>query len=122
MLKDIWKYLLRLVVESAKNIQASAMDNKIDALDTLVSAHTSIGELISLRPDNTFSIDDALGDAIESIRNADKLLIRTGFHNIDKFAGGLTRGEITIVGGRPGHGKSTMLLNILSNVLTSGRR
>ena len=116
------KYLLRLVVESAKNIQQNAMDNKANALDTLVSAHTSIGELISLRPDSTFSIDDALGDAIESIRNTDKLLIKTGFHNVDKFAGGLTRGEITIVGGRPGHGKSTMLLNILSNVLASGRK
>jgi len=116
------KYLLRLVVESAKEIQKNAMDNKSDALDTLVSAHTSIGELISLRPDSTFSINDALGDAIESIRNTDKLLIKTGFHNVDKFAGGLTRGEITILGGRPGHGKSTMLLNILSNVLASDRK
>ena len=116
------KYLLRLVVESAQNIEKTAMDNKVDALDVLVTAHTSIGELINLRPDSTFNIDDALGDAIESIRNTDKLLIQTGFENIDQFAGGLTRGEITIIGGRPGHGKSTMLLNILSNVLSSKRR
>ena len=116
------KYLLRLVVESAKEIEAKAMDNKIDALDVLVTAHTSIGELINLRPDNSFDINDALGEAIESIRNTDKLLIKTGFENIDKFAGGLTRGELTIIGGRPGHGKSTMLLNILSNVLSSDRK
>ena len=116
------KYLLRLVVESAQNIEKTAMDNKVDALDVLVTAHTSIGELINLRPDSTFNIDDALGDAIESIQNTDKLLIQTGFENIDQFAGGLTRGEITIIGGRPGHGKSTMLLNILSNVLSSKRK
>jgi len=116
------KYLLRLVVESAKEIEKKAMDNKIDALDVLVTAHTSIGELISLRPDSSFDINEALGEAIESIRNTDKLLVKTGFENVDKFAGGLTRGEITIVGGRPGHGKSTMLLNLLSNILSSKRK
>ena len=116
------KYLLRLVVKSAKEIEEKAMDNKNDALDVLVTAHTSIGELINLRPDSSFDIDEALGDAIESIRNTDKLLVKTGFANVDKFAGGLTRGEITIVGGRPGHGKSTMLLNLLSNILAGKRK
>ena len=116
------KYLLRLVVEYAREIQESAVNNNVDALDVLVNAHTSIGELINLRPDNTFDINEALGDAIESIRNTDKLLVKTGFQNVDSFAGGLTRGEITIVGGRPGHGKSTMLLNMLSNLLEGKRK
>ena len=116
------KYLLRLVVEITGDLNESAMSNKIDVLDTLVTAHTSIGELISLRPDSVFDINESLSQAIESIRNTEKLLIKTNFGNIDGFAGGLTRGEITIVGGRPGHGKSTMLLNVLSNVLASDRK
>jgi replicative DNA helicase len=116
------KYLLRRVVSATKDIQNKAMDNKVDALNILVDAHTSIGELISLRPDSTFDINDALGDAIESIQNTDKLLIKTNFENVDRFAGGLTRGEITIVGGRPGHGKSTMLLNMLSKVLSDNKK
>ena len=116
------KYLLRLVVEITGDLNESAMSNKIDVLDTLVTAHTSIGELISLRPDSIFDINESLSQAIESIRNTEKLLIKTNFGNIDGFAGGLTRGEITIVGGRPGHGKSTMLLNLLSNILASKRK
>ena len=116
------KYLLRRVVSATKDIQNKAMDNKVDALNILVDAHTSIGELINLRPDSTFDINDALGDAIESIQNTDKLLIKTNFENVDRFAGGLTRGEITIVGGRPGHGKSTMLLNMLSKVLSDNKK
>ena len=116
------KYLLKLVAQSAKDIETVALNNNANALDVLVSAHTSIGELISLRPDNTFNIDDALVDAIDSIQNTDKLLIKTGFENVDKFAGGLTRGEITIIGGRPGHGKSTMMLNMMSNVLDKKRK
>ena len=111
------KYLLRLVISYAKNISKEAMDNKVHALDTLVSAHTAIGELISLRPDSIFNIDEELSQAIESIRNTDKLLIKTGFENVDRFSGGLTRGEITIVGCRPGHGKSTMMLNMVSKVI-----
>ena len=116
------KYLLKLVAQSARDIETVALNNNANALDVLVSAHTSIGELISLRPDNTFNIDDALVDAIDSIQNTDKLLIKTGFENVDKFAGGLTRGEITIIGGRPGHGKSTMMLNMMSNVLDKKRK
>ena len=116
------KHLLGLVAESARSIEKNAKENTVNALDVLVDAHTQIGELISLRPDNTFDINEALGDAIESIRNTDKLLVKTGFENIDKFAGGLTRGEITIVGGRPGHGKSTILLNLLSSILDSGKK
>jgi replicative DNA helicase len=116
------KYLLRLVVEQAEEITRNALNNKVDALDTLVNAHTSIGELISLRPDSIFDIEESLSQAIESIRNTDKLLIQTNFKNVDKFAGGLTRGEITIIGGRPGHGKSTMLLNLLSNILGGGHK
>ena len=116
------RHLLSLVAESARKIERNAKENTVNALDVLVDAHTQIGELISLRPDNTFDINEALGDAIESIRNTDKLLVKTGFENIDKFAGGLTRGEITIVGGRPGHGKSTVLLNLLSSILDSGKK
>ena len=116
------KYLLRLVIEHAEKITKDAMDNKVNALDTLVTAHTSIGELINLRPDSIFDINESLSEAIKSIRNTDELLVKTGFKNIDNFAGGLTRGEITIIGGRPGHGKSTMLLNVLSNVLNADRK
>ena len=116
------RHLLGLVAESAREIEKNANANTVNALEVLVDAHTRIGELISLRPDNTFDINEALCEAIESIRNTDKLLIKTGFENIDKFAGGFTRGEITIVGGRPGHGKSTVLLNLLSSILSSGKK
>ena len=32
----------------------------------------------------------------------------------------MTRGEVTIIGGRPGHGKTTMMLNILRNCIHNG--
>ena len=36
------------------------------------------------------------------------------------MSGGLTRGEISIIGGRPGHGKSTLALNMLANMINKG--
>ena len=49
-------------------------------------------------------------------------LIKTGYNAIDKFAGGLTRGEITIIGGRPGHGKTTMMVNMLASLISNGSK
>ena len=88
--------------------------------DTIVSAHTNLGELIALRPGEKFDIDKELIDAINSITNKETKLMKTGYGSIDKFSGGLTRGEITIVGGRPGHGKTTFLINLLSQMIHSG--
>jgi replicative DNA helicase len=47
-------------------------------------------------------------------------MIKTGYRKIDDFAGGLTRGEISIVGGRPGHGKTTFLVNLLTSLIKGG--
>ena len=76
--------------------------------------------MIELKPDATFNIDDELIDAINSITAKETKLLKTCYESVDRFAGGLTRGEITIVGGRPGHGKTTFLLNLLSTMLDQG--
>ena len=38
------------------------------------------------------------------------------FWALDKPAGGMTRKEITVLGGRPGHGKSTLMINIVRHL------
>ena len=43
-------------------------------------------------------------------------VIRTGFPVYDDFSGGLTRGEISALGGRPGHGKTTFILNVINGI------
>ena len=63
-----------------------------------------------------------ISDTLNNIKNKTTKLIKTGYDNIDKFAGGLTRGEVTIVGGRPGHGKTTVLINLLSKALENGHK
>ena len=46
--------------------------------------------------------------------------IKFGFNGLDKLIGGMRRGEITTIAGRPGHFKSTMAINVVHNLLSNG--
>ena len=115
------KYLMRRVVEETSRIQTSAMNSGEETYDCIVNAHTLFSELIELNPTREKeTIDSLLIDAVKDIKNKDINLIKTGYNSIDKFAGGLTRGEITIIGGRPGHGKTTMMINMVASLVSNG--
>ena len=114
------QHLLREIINSTHTIQQSAYDNKISAYDEIVHAHAHLGELISFKPSQGFDIETEMSDTIDSIRDEESKLIHTGFDGLDALAGGLTRGEVTVIGGRPGHGKTTFLINLLANMIGAG--
>jgi len=114
------KYLLRQVIVQSEDIKEKAMGNSRDVYQTIGQAHSLFGELLDLRPSVKSDINKIIDETLHTIENKESKLIKTGYNGLDKFAGGLTRGEITIVGGRPGHGKTTVLINILANVLEAG--
>ena len=115
------KYLMRRVIEETNKVQNSASNSGEDTYDCIINAHTLFSELIELNPTKEKeSIDSLLIDAVQDIQSKDINLIKTGYDAIDKFAGGLTRGEITIIGGRPGHGKTTMMVNMLASLISNG--
>ena len=116
------KYLLRRVIVESEAISDKAKSNDNDIYDRIATAHSIYGELLHSKPSKAQDIEDVISDTLNDIKNKKNKLIKTGYDKVDKFAGGLTRGEVTIVGGRPGHGKTTVLINILSNVLESGKR
>ena len=114
------KYLLRRVIVYCEKIKVKAKDNYKDVYDFIGKAHTVFGELLDIRPSQIQDIDDVISETLSSINDKKSKLITAGYPAIDKFAGGLTRGEITIVGGRPGHGKTTVMINMLSKVIDKG--
>ena len=114
------KYLMRKVIVKVDKIKKQAEGNYTKVYETISDTHTLFGELLTLRPSSAQSIDDILDDTLKSIKDKTTKLIKTGYNNIDRFAGGLTRGEITIIGGRPGHGKTTVLINLLSKSIHNG--
>lgn len=42
--------------------------------------------------------------------------IKTGFAELDKLLGGISPGELIVIGGRPGMGKTTLLANMALNI------
>lgn len=48
--------------------------------------------------------------------------IRTGFYNLDNCLGGLEGGDVTVVGARPGVGKSAFSANLIDNMASKGHK
>ena len=114
------KHLLREVINQSVEISQSAYRNNQDVYNILDDAHSTIGQLINIRPGLTFDMKDALDETFENIISSDKNIIKTGFEGIDRLSGGMTRGEITVIGGRPGHGKTTTMLNMVKSCVDQG--
>jgi replicative DNA helicase len=74
--------------------------------------------------DELYSLDDVLAATdrrLEAGLSAAARVTPTGFHPLDTYlSGGLRAGELTLLGGPQGLGKTTMALQILRNVVVSG--
>ena len=114
------KHLLRQVISQSQEISKSAYTNNQDVYNILDDAHSTIGKLINIRPGLKFDIGKSLSETLENIIDSDRNIIKTGFEGIDKLSGGMTRGEITVIGGRPGHGKTTTMLNMVKACIDNG--
>lgn len=56
-------------------------------------------------------------------RKTDVVGLDTGFHQLNRMTQGFHRGELIIIAGRPGHGKSSISTNIITNgILKHGWR
>jgi len=59
---------------------------------------------------------------MKSVVKEDSNLIPFNLAHLDMFAGGMTRKEITVLGGRPGHGKTTLVINMIKGLISQGYR
>ena len=65
------------------------------------------------------SIKFLANEIIENLANdrPNKNVIPTGFKYFDQEFGGLSLGELVVIGGRPAMGKSLFVVNLVSNIL-----
>ena len=115
-------WLRRKMINHSHEIIKTAEDNSID-LDSLINKlNNDSSNLINLRPSkNDFDIDEVLSETNDSIFNS-KGIIKTGLEKLDSVIHGMTRGEITIIAGRPANGKTTVAANIARSLILSGKR
>lgn len=114
------KYIFRRIVKISNTIGSRAYDENNIVYELLTEAHTLFGELIELRPSAGFDVISTITAALNEIISRDTNLIRCAWEKVNEFAGGFTRGEISIIGGRPGHGKTTVLMNLASQFVLKG--
>ncbi len=117
--------LLRSLISAGNSIASSVFsDEGLSARELVNLAEQrvfAIAERGARRSEGAQSVRSMLPELIDKIddwhSNPDKLRgTLTGFTDFDKRTGGLRGGDLVIVAGRPGMGKSTLAINMAENV------
>lgn len=103
---------LDLAGKIATAAYAGNIDSALDlAMRQLVRLATGGGQ--DNRTDRSYAtILEELRDDVEARKRGDILGLRTGFHEIDLWTGGIEPGSLILLAGRPGSGKSALGLAI----------
>ena len=72
-------------------------------------------EIHHIKPRESRSISELLGENLNLIKNGmtNDNVIKTGLKDLDNVIGGFSFGELNVIGGRPGMGKTALLVNLV---------
>ena len=74
-----------------------------------------------MQPTKKFDMGELLDKTVEKMYDENNL-IKFGYGQVDNITGGMTRGEITVIAGRPSMGKSTVMINIVRKLIENGMK
>mgnify|MGYP001390460504 FL=1 len=118
----VWeKYIQRETAKSAQSLLNASYDDYKNVSSILEKHSKLIEELRQIQPSKQRDIG-ILVDEMKATVEEDSNLIPFNLGHLDTFAGGMTRKEITVLGGRPGHGKTTLVINIVKGLIEQGYR
>ena len=120
--KIIWeKHIQRQVNRTATKLLNSSY-LPIDKTKQILEEHGRyVDTLRALMPSRNVDIGSIAKETVDKIIKGNSL-ISYNFKPLDEFAGGMTRGEVTVIGGRPGHGKTTLIVNIVQSLIEQGNK
>ena len=113
------KWLLRNIILKAEQVKNVLNVKNSDARQVLEQLQHEIEDVLDMQVGDGFDIDSLIDETVENMFDRDAL-IEFGYPELDELTGGMTRGEITVVAGRPGHFKSTTTLNLVRNIIHKG--
>lgn len=113
------KYIQRVVIKQSILLAESGYDNHEETEKMLHNMRHQTQELLQMRPSRRRGVDIVIPETIESIKTGNNI-IPYGIKQLDLPAGGATRKEISVIGGRPSHGKTTLMLNIVKSLIEQG--
>jgi replicative DNA helicase len=118
----------RRLLSAAGEIAMQAHDARASVADLVGEAEKAVFEVSQRRLTRDVQpIDRVISDYFDRLeyltRHPEESLgIPTGFDQLDQLLGGMQRSDLLIVAGRPGLGKSAMLLSIAKNVAQSHKK
>ena len=118
--KIVWQnYIQRETAKSATKLVDASYESNGSVKEILSEHNKLIDELKNIQPSKQIDMS-VLIDDMKDVMEQDSNLIPFNLAHLDSFAGGMTRKEITVVGGRPGHGKTTLVINIIRGLIYQG--
>jgi len=110
--------IARILYPTADTDAAQHASEAIEALDAVVSASASAGlPAVSMGIAMTRAVDGIA----KAYQNESRLVgLATGLKDLDRKMGGWCAGDLIVIAGRPGMGKSAILSTILRNVARRG--
>jgi len=118
--KIIWeRHVQREAAKTANKLYKTSFTD-YEELDNTLQQHSKlIDELKDLQPSRKTDIDVISNNTLSNLKNGSNI-IPFGLQQLDYPAGGMTRKEVTVLGGRPGHGKTTLAINIVRSLIAQG--
>ena len=118
--KIIWeRHVQREAAKTANKLYKTSFTD-YEELDKTLQQHSKlIDELKDLQPSRKMDIDVISNNTLSNLKNGSNI-IPFGLQQLDYPAGGMTRKEVTVLGGRPGHGKTTLAINIVRSLIAQG--
>jgi replicative DNA helicase len=115
------KYYQRELIREANEIQTFCFDNSRKYEDIIKKVSNVTNNLQTISTGKDFDLKALIRSTNKSIEEPLDL-IKYGYQGLNKLAGGMTRGEITVIAGRPGHGKTTFIINMAHKLLEQGHK
>lgn len=93
---------------------------KLDCEEALDEVQATIRDLKASLPGMGVNIHRQFEEALEEAESGGKGIIKFGIPLLDARLGGFARGEVSIIAGRPGHGKTSLAVQFALNYLDQG--
>jgi len=117
-------YIRRAATNMARELLIKANEDDVDVFAHIASMQTETEKLLQNAiggGEQTF--DDVMEDTEKKwLKGSNNGLSghSTGLAELDRICGGLTNGELTIVGARPGQGKTALVVSLIRNLAKQG--
>lgn len=117
------KYIQRELIKLGNEVIKQSYDNTKDVFDTLDFTESEIYKLSeNYTSEDPVNTSEVLGDALSDLQlrmdkshNNELQGVETGFKKLNELSGGWQKGDLIIVAGRPGMGKTAFTLSLARN-------